>query len=266
VAVVYVVGLAVVSLHLSRYGVFGLSLAQADYLLAGVWALVPLVVVGTIAGVVTALVLQEQAAHTGAGGVVRGSGSFSKRRDMVIGVLAVTLGMVLMALYLTSFVGGRSAEDMIEPFGAGELLAIGVATLGFLLAVALGTGVALFARSQHPVDVPYRVLGVMLAVTALIAYIGYFTDTVYPRIPSAVGGGAPTAVHMVMKSDSTPGMLASVMRGLANEAACRHRLLFANNTEYIIVDPRDSTNGIEVGRELVAAVRTVTGRVEPCAR
>jgi hypothetical protein len=262
-AVAYVVGLAVITLHLARYGVFGLDLVQAEYLLAGVWALVPLVVVGFLGGVVIALVLQERASRGSTGGP-RMSGSFGSRRDMVLGVLAVTLGMVIMAIFLLSFVSGRTDEDMVA-FSLSDLFMIGLATLGFLAAAALGSGIAMFARSTQSVDVPYRWLGVMLAITASMAYLGYFTDTVFPRIPSAVGGGAPTAVHMVMKTDSAPGMLTSVLRGLANEAACRHRLLFANGSEYIIVDPRDSTNGIEVSRDLVAAVRTVTGRVEPCA-
>jgi len=263
-AMVYVVGLAVVTLHLARYGVFGVGLAEGQYLLAGIWALVPLVVVGFLVSVATALVLHERAGRA-AGGAARVSGSFAKRRDMVIGVLGVTLGMLLMTLFLLSFAGARSADDLAQAFTLGELIVAALVTLGFVAAFAWGVGMTMLARSAESVDAPYRMLGIMLAATALIAYIGYFTDTIYPRIPSAVGGGAPTAVHMVMKSDSSPGTLGSVMRGLATDAACRHRLLFANGNEYIIVDPRDSTNGIEVARELVAAVRTVTGRVEPCA-
>jgi hypothetical protein len=263
-AIAYVVGLAVVSLHLARYGVFGLGLAQAEYLLAGVWALVPLGVVGFMVVALGALVMQERGRLAGAG--ARASGSFASRRNMVIGVLAVSLGMLIMGLYLLSFVADRSAEDLVPPLSFADALVVGVVTLGFLVACGLGVGITMFARSTQTVDIPYRVLGVALAITALLAYIGYFTDTVYPRIPSAVGGGAPTAVHMVMRGDSMPGALRAVMRGIANEAACRHRLLFSSGNEYIIVDPRDSTNGIEVAKELVAAVRTVTGRVEPCAR
>ena len=263
-AVVYVAGLAVVTLHLARYGVFGVGLAEARYLMAGVWASVPVVVVAFIIGVGVALVMHRR--ETRAVGVPpRSSGSFTTRRDMVVSVLGVTLGMLIMALSLLAFVGARSNEDMNGSLSFADLLLAGVVTLGFVAAFGWGVGVTMYARSAEFADAPYRALGVMLAITSLIAYLGYFTDAIYPRIPSAVGGGAPTAVHMVMKSDSSPGLLGSVMRGLPTDVVCRHRLLFADREEYIIVDPRDSTNGVEVARDLVAAVRTVTGRVEPCA-
>jgi hypothetical protein len=185
---------------------------------------------------------------------------------MVMGVLGVTLGMLVMALFLLAFVNARAGEDLADALSFGELLLVGVVTLGFLLALGGGVWLASYARTADSADANYRLLGTILAVTSLIAYLGYFTDAIYPRIPSAAGGGAPTPVHLVMKSDSSPGLLGSVMRGLPTDAACRHRLLFADQQEYIIVDPRDSTNGVEVSRDLVAAVRTVTGRVEPCAR
>jgi hypothetical protein len=264
-AVVYVVGLAVVTLHLARYGVFGVGLAEAQYLLAGMWALGPLVVVGFITGVGVALVMHRRASRA-AGVPPRASGSFTTNRDMVIGVLGVTLGMLVMALFLLAFVGARTTEDLNGSFSFGQLMLAGLVTLGFLVAFGWGAGTTMYARSSEVGDIPYRALGIMLAVTSLIAYLGYFTDAIYPRIPSAVGGGAPTAVHMVMKGESATGLLGSVMRGLPTDAACRHRLLWVDREEYIIVDPRDSTNGVEIARDLVAAVRTVTGRVEPCAR
>ena len=125
---------------------------------------------------------------------------------------------------------------------------------------------ARFARTDQPADTPYRVLGWSLALAAGIGYVGYFTNSVFPRVPAAAGGGAPTAVHILMRSDSAPMGLAAAIRGLPQDAACRHRLLFATQDAYIVVDPRDSTNAIEISRDLVAAMRSVTGRVEPCAR
>jgi len=263
VLVAYVVGLAVVTLHLARYGVFGVGLAKSQYLLAGVLALVPLVVDGFLVVVIVSLVMQRRAGKIPPG---RMSGSFRTRRDMAAGVLGVTLGMLVMTVFLLAFVSRRSAEDVLPSLSIGDMVVAAIVTLGFLAAFVLGAGITMYAKSTETIDVPYRILGITLAITAFIAYIGYFTDTLYPRIPSAVGGGAPTAIQLVLKNDSVPGVLPSVMRGLANDAACRHRLLFADNNELIVLDPRDSTNGIEVSRELVAAVRTVTGRVEPCAR
>lgn len=264
VVVVYALGLSVVMLHLVRYGVYNPGLVQPQYLLTGIWVLVPLVVIGFIATAVTALVLRPNQAQRG--GEARSTGSFVRPRDMVIGVLGVTLGMLALAVFFLEFVSDRSSEDAGASFGAGELLFVGVVVLGFLAAMAWGVGIALFARTAQTTDMLYRGLGLGLAIAALIAYIGYFTDVIYPRIPSAAGGGAPTAVQMVLKADSSPTTFGSVLRGLPTEAACRHRLLFANAQNFIIVDPRDSNNGIEISRDLVAAMRTVTGRVEPCAR
>jgi hypothetical protein len=262
---VYLMGVAVVSLHLARYGVGGMGLFQAEYLLAGVMATVPLVIVAFLVAVVVAL-LQRQMAARVPGGVPRASGSFVKRRDVVVGVLGATIGMLATARFFATFVGHRFAEDVTAPLSVGELTVIGFVVLGFVAALAWGVGLARYARTDDPGDLPYRILGIGLTVVALLGYIGYFTDSLYPRIPAAAGGGAPTAVHLLMTSDSTPGALGSALRGVPAGPVCRHRLLFAGEEAYVIVDPRDSTNGIAVARDLVAAVRTVTGRVEPCAR
>jgi hypothetical protein len=184
---------------------------------------------------------------------------------MVVGVLGATIGILGIARYFLGFLGERS-EDISSPLQFGDVLVTGLAVLGFVAAIAWGTGIARYARTDQPADMPYRVLGWSLALAAGVGYVGYFTSSIFPRVPAAAGGGAPTAVHMVMRADSAPGTLASAMRGLAQDAACRHKLLFATRDAYIVVDPRDSTNAIEISRDLVAAVRSVTGRVEPCAR
>lgn len=262
---VYVTGLAVVTLHLARYGIGGMGLFHADYLLAGTIATVPLVVVAFLVAVVVAL-LQRQLAARAAGGIPRASGSFVKRRDVVVGVLGATIGMLATARYLVSFVGSRFGEDVTAPLELGELTVIGLVVLGFVAALSWGVGLARYARTDDPGDRPYRVLGVGLTAIALLGYIGYFTSAVYPRLPAAAGGGAPTAVHLLMTEESTPGAVGAALRGVPAGPVCRHRLLFTGPATYVIVDPRDSTNGIAVSRGLVAAVRTVTGRVEPCAR
>jgi hypothetical protein len=261
---VYVIGLAVVTLHLAKYGIANVGLVQAQFVPAGVMALVPIVAVAFLVAVVVAL-MQHELSGRFATGVPRASGSFVKRRDMVVGVLGAIIGILGIARFFFGFVGARS-DDVTAPLSVGEILIVGLAVLGFVAAIAWGVGIARYARTEQPADMPYRVLGWSLALAGVIGYIGYFTSSVFPRVPAAAGGGAPTAVHIVMRSDSEPVSLAAAMRGLPQDAACRHRLLFATRDSYIVVDPRDSTNAIEIARELVAAVRSVTGRVEPCAR
>ena len=261
---IYAIGLAVVTLHLAKYGVANVGLMHAQFVLAGVMALVPIVGVAFMVAVVVAL-LQHELGGRAVAGVPRASGSFVRRRDMVVGVLGATIGILGIARFFLSFLGDRS-EDITTPIQFGELVVIALAVLGFVAAIAWGVGIARYARTDQPGDTPYRVLGWSLAFAAGIGYLGYFTSHVFPRVPAAAGGGAPTAVHMVMRSDSEPLGLAAAMRGLEQDAACRHRLLFATEESYIVIDPRDSTNAIEISRDLVAAMRSVTGRVEPCTR
>jgi len=260
---VYAIGLTVVTLHLAKYGIANVGVLQAQFIMAGVMALIPIVAVAFIVAVVVALLQHELSGRAPAG--VRASGSFVKRRDMVVGVLGATIGILGIARFFLGFVAKRS-EDIAAPLQFGNLLIIGLAVLGFVTAIAWGVGIARYARTDQPGDTPYRVLGWSLALAAGIGYVGYFTDSVFPRVPAAAGGGAPTAVHILMRSDSAPMGLAAAIRGLPQDAACRHRLLFATQDAYIVVDPRDSTNAIEISRDLVAAMRSVTGRVEPCAR
>ena len=87
---------------------------------------------------------------------------------MVIGILAVTLGMVLMALYLISFVGDRSAEDLIQPFSFGDVVVIAIISAGFLIAVALAaTGIAWFA--DRPGDVVLTWMGYRVETSLMVA-------------------------------------------------------------------------------------------------
>lgn len=260
---VYAIGLAVVTLHLAKYGVANVGLVHGQFVLAGVMTLVPIVGVAFLVALVVALLQHELAGR--APGVPRASGSFVKRRDMVVGVLGATIGILGIARFFLAFISDRS-EDVTTPLHFGDLLVVTLAVLGFVAAIGWGVGIARYARTDQPADTPYRVLGWSLAFAAGIGYLGYFTSHVFPRVPAAAGGGAPTAVHMIMRSDSAPLGLAAAMRGLPPDAACRHRLLFATDQAYIIIDPRDSTNAIEIPRDLVAAMRSVTGRVEPCAR
>jgi hypothetical protein len=260
----YVVGLCVVTLHLARYGVSGAGLVQAQYVLTGVLAAAPLVAVVTVAAIVVALALHESrdAALPGQ----RPSGRFTGRPRFVLGVLGGTVGMVGLAAFFLSFVGDRFADDVTAPFSLGEVLVIAMIVLGFAFAIGWGALIVSLAPPGGRTTAPSTALGLVLAVAATLGYLGYFTSTIYPRVPAAAGGGAPTPVHIVLKSDSAPGSLTTVLRGLPFDAVCRHRLLYATPASVIIVDPRDSTNGIAISRELVAAVRAVTGRVEPCAR
>src|SRR6185503_10126330 len=76
--------------------------------------------------------------------------------------------------------------------------------LGFLTPRIYGAGSASLGLWTL-VKIGGHVVGTVLLGTALfvlLGYLGYFTASVYPLIPAAVGGGEPRRIHLVLKSDT----------------------------------------------------------------
>jgi hypothetical protein len=60
------------------------------------------------------------------------------------------------------------------------------------------------------------------------------------------------------RSDSSEVSAAALLRGTAPLALLpEHRLLFATDKSYIVVDPGDPHRSIEIPEDLVTAVRTI---------
>jgi hypothetical protein len=255
---IYALGLAVVTLHLARYGASGLGLLQEQYVLAGMWALLPLGAIGFVCAVIGGTAFEEF------GRMEADPASTRKQRWLMIGRkvrqgVFAALGWLIVAGFFLGFVAPPIAGSGIDALGRWTLLAIAAKVAGFAAALALFVTAGL--RSIVGEERRNPVLGTVMLGTALfvlLGYLGFFTASVYPLIPATIGGGQPRRVQILLRSDAAEASAAALLRGAALPTLLSERLLlFANDKAYIVVDPGDPHRAIEIPKDLVTAVRTV---------
>jgi hypothetical protein len=255
---IYALGLAVVSLHLASYGASGLGLLQEQYVLAGLWALLPLGATGFAFAVIAGAAIEEF------GEVKANAAATRKQRWLVIAgkvkqAAMVSVAWFIIAGFFLGFVTPQIYRSGIASIGLWTLVKIGAKVVGFAVVLAIFAigGLASFvgAGKRNPV------IGTVLLGTALfvlLGYLGFFTASVYPLIPATVGGGQPRRIHVLLKGDAPEASAAALLRGTPppNQLS-EHRLLFATDKAYIVVDPTDPHRAIEIPKDLVTAVLTV---------
>src|SRR5262245_45468550 len=226
---IYALGLAVVTLHLARYGASGLGFLQEQYVLAGMWALLPLGAIGFVFAVIVAAALEEfgEVQHDP-------TVTAARRWRIVAGKLwqaaKVSGAWFIIAGFFLGFLTPRAYG--LASIGSWALVKIGLQVAGFAAVLAIMTigGLASFvaAGKRNPV-VGTVLLGTALFV--LLGYLGFFTASVYPLIPAALGGGQPRRIQILLKSDDASAAALLDTRS-AGAPLPEHRLLFASDKAY----------------------------------
>jgi hypothetical protein len=284
--VVYALGLVVVTLHLAQYGVSGLGLLREQYVLAGVWALFPLGAVVFILSVIVASIpeIEGPSKPSAPGSLAKAPGTggeepnkaaisisqrfgtfwtkFRRLASRLRSVATLAFGWILIPLFFLGFVSHYFSAGGASPFQLGELLRIALKVMGFCFAIAVLAFGGYWSLVRMS-DYHHVFRGAVFCGTAMMAvlgYIGYFTASVYPRIPAAVGGGRPTRVQLLLKVDSSAESLSTVLypgpNSLPPPLSTQHLLLFTTDATYIVIDPSNAQRTIEVSKDLIAAVRT----------
>jgi len=242
----YALGLLVTNLHLYQYGVYSLNLIRLNYLIAGFWALVPIIICSFISFKVAWLLLY-----------------YSKRfcayyRFPPPGPLT-SLDKKFIRLQLTYILGAITLPVVIL-----------VLTIGFHLswlqplALAGALGWSLVNLSLISITVYRSILprvfvmvsGLSFLLFAAVVYVFSFTLTMYPNINSTFGGGAPKEVLIVFSEDDATKKLLD-MAGFSffpdSDRMAAGRILFATEQEYILLPP-DKDISLGVPRGSVKAV------------
>lgn len=242
----YALGLLVTNLHLYQYGVYSLNLLRLNYVIAGFWALVPVIICSFISFKVAWLLLY-----------------YSQRfctyyRFPPPGPLT-TLDKKFIRLQLTYILGALTLPVVIL-----------VLTIGFhfswlqpmALAGVLGwslVNLSLVSITVYRAVLPrifVMVFGLSFLLLATVAYVFSFTLTMYPNINSSFGGGAPKEVIIVFAEDDATKRLLD-MAGFSffpdSDRMAAGRILFATEQEYILLPP-DKDISLGVPRDSVKAV------------
>lgn len=235
-AICYVIGLVVVNLHLSNFGIYSLSIFRLVYVTAGLWTLLPLLVslvygfLLIAVAVIFSPTLREQVSHRFPLAVDKYEDRIT-RWVLLFGLL-VPIGCSFFALNLL--------RKMLRISAPASLSSSWFPAIAILTSVFIGATLIIILTAKS--FTPARMGGIMYSgICAAIAFVGYvviFAVTTYGSIPSALGGGGAKEVQFIVSADEqfkTSLINAGVKFQPDSHMTENVRYLFATESEYIIL-------------------------------
>lgn len=233
----YAMGLVVINIHLNNYGVFSLSLLRVSYIIAGLWATVP---------------------------ILFGLGLIYSVIGLVLALDADNADSVLVYMFSLPRALTESQDALGTKFQgwsmAGSLFLVG-GFLGFifwqlgigfqwkwLLTLLTGSLVALFIlpihynfalpRTKTVAELVNRAFGAVTTGFLLVIHIVVFANHVYPSLPSHIGGGQPKTVQLIVENEpNTKKLIEDLGVALQGQSGRTEdiQLLFVTDEVFIIL-------------------------------
>ncbi len=227
----YVLGLIVVSIHLRSYGLNSLSLSQLHYVTAGVWVLLPVLVMVFLI-IFGKFVVEAQEDRW------KGKTKFAKAIDIVPALVGVVIAFYVVVEYL-----GR-------PFGIRLSLVswVLIPAVGMLSLSSLAAAMAMLLSTAPDRPPIWVSLGVgVFSIFMFMAYIVLFAGHAYQDIPWATGGGRPSQVTFVTAAETKPHLESVGIRFSTGQNRTESlKLLLATEKEYVVINPEGKTVSIPV--------------------
>jgi hypothetical protein len=232
VALLYLGGFVVVSVHLSRHGVASFTLLQLQYLVAGVWALAPPALTAFVKDASSKF---EQRVAPDV------PGRFNWRRfrwSLVSGIPYALTTNFAVSYLLLSYVGWKT----------------GAILFAFYLSMMVSAywsweswrrpqqnETVFINRNQAPFHFS-------LFIAILGVYVVWFSLHIYPIIPYSFGGGRPLMVQFIESDKPLP---ASLVRDDKTQRTVPYRLLEATDKRYYVISENQTEQSIEINRDSV---------------
>jgi len=235
-ALLYLCGFAIVTGHLARYGVSGFSVIQLQYLIAGSWALLPLV---------AGILVQEARVKFDNRTSPEVIGKFNWRRFWISTVLS---GLPFTWLTVLLVLSGVPSQ---MNWWSGIKYFLFYWTLHFLTWVSWNSWKtpeqndkknAFFHR-----DTSSFYLSLLLIVVCWFTV--WFSKNIYPLIPYSWGGGKPLTVVFVPGEKKLPDML---KLDPSSKRTVPYKLLTTTDKYYVVLSLEPDQLSIELSRDYVA--------------
>ena len=234
IALTYLVGFLVVARHLSKYGVSSLSLVHLQYLVAGLWVVLP-------PGFVALVTLTKDlpTIHFD-----RSAPKLPWYGRFAVNLITAFPGNIVFGLFIGFLIVNLSTGKLFYAL--------------FLLAVA-GLAISLFISSVRiPPGATGRLMSRNLApfyggvaVTTVGFYIWLFAVNIYPAIPYEWGGGRPLNVIFLEGDKPLPD-------GIVKDGNTRHsiayKLLVVTEKTYVVVPQPANQKSLQFDRESVQGI------------
>ena len=270
-AILYGVGGVVVLLHLHRFGVVPTDLLRFQYLTAGLWFMVPLLVFElTRHWLLISLPRVKR--------ILRGH--FSKLFDSIMegGFQFLLAYAVLSFVILSCFILGLTSLDsalraLKDEIGSFWLISIIAAWVADRIAVFYHKLRRLKLAKIDSIDAPiagnvfisdptrnfYEMLRTCFPVFAtlvfaIILYFSLFAHMIYPSIPSGLGGGKSQQVNILLKQTPQLHDLKRSLHSLTDSCGHQH-LLFATEQSYFLCSIDNKNIVLEIQRDAVIACK-----------
>jgi len=259
-AIVYVLGLFVVNIFLNRYGFRNFGLLQLHYIAAGLWLLVPIVLILLL---VLCFVLVNDFNEIERDSEIKPRQWLEKQNalsKMVIGWALdrtkdnvfknKTLETIFLALIFWGLLVYGLSYFLGIKFSWNWLIAMLI--IGFIVGgIAMGA-FGLLQLSDAKIRIFSRVMLIFYTV-AIPFYILFFALQIYPEIPASLGGGAGQPVQFVVDVEKQSILEAAGIEVSDENISTRVLLLLETDKEYLIISKPDS-KAISLQKDLISAV------------
>jgi hypothetical protein len=252
VVVFYVIGFLVVTFRLAQFGFVPVSWLRPQYLLAGIWCLLPTLLFVWIASFIPWQVPEYKRFLKIGRRLGPGKYGHILAGVLAAGALYACIEMALMLVEMGTgqrvtlgFWGERGVASL--KLVAFYLAAIGSAIWGMVL-----TNRALNSSKRPTIEFVTKCsvasLVLCFSLAMAVGYIRYFSTTVYALIPSAIGGGRPQSVVFLLdKEHGEP----PVTPDSSGTRSVPYQLLLKTDSSYVVQSQKAGETAIEFRQESV---------------
>jgi hypothetical protein len=234
----YLLGFLVVASYLSRYGVASFDVLQLQYLIAGIWAIGPPVLLGSIYHIQHRF--EERAAPD--------VGKFNWRR---VGISTVFSGVPAGAAFSLLASVPNVRENMTWSTGI-RLFSfyIGIWMIAELFWISRQVPQELetwWRNKSHAAPLYLSAIFVLV-----LGYAIWFAVRIYPLIPFSLGGGKPL---MISFFEGEKRMPEEVQKPTGSaKRSIPYKLLITTDKYYVVVSPSSDERALQVSRDSVAGI------------
>lgn len=262
IAIFYVIGVIVVNIYLSNFGVYSPSLLRLNYIAAGIWTMVPILSVALMALLLLGLILQlSSTVRKLLTDRLNIKVAGSEDNKWLTWGSAIVMALVFF-LGLALFRATMGVAGFYGSLFEGEMLKITLTSAGYIFLIV---PLMIFV-TPHIVSRAVKLFfSFFIAGFFLYSYSYEFAKNVYGTIPSYLGGGQPKEVQLVIDSDENKRKffqdLGIQFLTESSNVTVNVKLLLVTEDEYVLLvektkccDGKTVQTGLTIQRDKIQAI------------
>ena len=192
-AILYIIGLIIVNIHLRRYNYYSIDLLNAHYILAGIYALSPIVIGWYF---YSYLYVEFYIKYK----------SYFKKYPILFNFIKSILGIIAGVIIFGNLIF-LGPSEFFSNFDIETRILI-FSIIGLTLSL-----VSLYWFNEYrDADTYVKIFVTLSALLFIIPYIGNFSYNIYGDIPGTVGGGEFRSVRIVVNDEVKDDLIAVGLR------------------------------------------------------